>query len=229
MEYTILILAVFIGVGITYIFKGVLVNNSKLLLTFSGAYLLGVAILHLLPEVYHYSNNEDIEVFILLGILLQIILEFFSKGAEHGHLHYKTQGSISLVIFISLCIHAFVEGIPINYHSHVKQHHLLSAIWVHKVAISVILSIFFINSKIKRYKVVLYLLIFSLMTPLGSLMSNILPVYKEFKAQINALVLGVFLHISTVILFESSKNHSFNLRKMGLILLGMSIAYTINT
>ena len=42
---------------------------------------------------------------------------------------------------------------------------------------------------------------------------------------ITALVIGVFLHISTVILFESSEGHKFNLRKLLVIIVGIVIAY----
>ena len=38
------------------------------------------------------------------------------------------------------------------------------------------------------------------------------------------VVIGIFLHISTTILFESSADHRFNLRKMIAVLLGVAIA-----
>ena len=46
--------------------------------------------------------------------LMQTILEFFSKGAEHGHIHTHphTKG-LPWLLFISLGIHAFFEGIPL--------------------------------------------------------------------------------------------------------------------
>ncbi|MGB3143837.1 MAG: ZIP family metal transporter, partial [Maribacter sp.] len=46
-----------------------------------------------------------------------------------------------------------------------------------------------------------------------------------YATYLNALVIGVFLHISTVILFESSEGHKFNLRKLLVIVFGVVIAY----
>jgi uncharacterized membrane protein YadS len=42
--------------------------------------------------------------------------------------------------------------------------------------------------------------------------------------RIMGVVIGIFLHISTTILFESSVDHKFNLKKMIAVLLGVGIA-----
>ena len=68
MNYILLILAVLLGS-----FVVLLIKPSKkfvrLLLAFSGAYLLSVTILHLLPEVYQENTNaKTIGIFILIGI-----------------------------------------------------------------------------------------------------------------------------------------------------------------
>jgi hypothetical protein len=42
--------------------------------------------------------------------------------------------------------------------------------------------------------------------------------------QIMGVVIGIFLHISTTILFESSVDHKFNLKKIVAVLLGVTIA-----
>jgi hypothetical protein len=38
-----------------------------------------------------------------------------------------------------------------------------------------------------------------------------------------AFVIGIFMHISTTILFESSDVHRFNLAKLGAIIIGMTL------
>ena len=38
------------------------------------------------------------------------------------------------------------------------------------------------------------------------------------------VVIGIFLHISTTILFESSSDHKFTMRKIVAVLLGIGIA-----
>ena len=87
MVYFLPFLAVVIGVVIAYVVKPNSPKGMKLILAFSGAFLLGVLVLEMLPHVYQ-SDNHQTGIWILLGIILQILLEFFSKGAEHGHTHY---------------------------------------------------------------------------------------------------------------------------------------------
>jgi hypothetical protein len=49
--------------------------------------------------------------------------------------------------------------------------------------------------------------------------------FSIYFDRIMAVVVGIFLHISTTILFESSENHRFNLIKFLIILLGAAIAF----
>ena len=142
MTYLLLIASVLFGVLVVLLLKPSK-NTVRLLLAFSGAYLLSVAILHLLPEVYTNSSNYNIlGICILIGVILQSVLESFSKGAEHGHIHIHTNGrTFPRLLFVSLCIHAFSEGLPI-YHS---GDNLLWAIIVHKIPIAIILTIFLIH------------------------------------------------------------------------------------
>jgi zinc transporter ZupT len=221
MTYIALILSVLVGIVIVY---GLKPSNKtvQLLLAFSGAYLLSITILHLLPEVYH-STSSSIGLYILLGLLLQLILDFFSKGAEHGHIHIQENFNFPWALFISIGIHAFMEGIPLA-HNH-DHEHLLWAIVIHKIPISIILGTFFVRSNISKFKAVLFLLIFSLMSPLGSLAGENVEFLITYKSEITAIIIGIFLHISTIILFETSKDHKFNLLKFISILIGMLVAY----
>ena len=103
MTYIALILSVLIGMVIVFGLKPS-AKTVQLLLAFSGAYLLSITILHLFPEVY-ISDKPNIGLFILSGLLLQLILDFFSKGAEHGHVHgHDSISQIPWLLFLSLCI-----------------------------------------------------------------------------------------------------------------------------
>ena len=86
MNYILPLLSVILGYAIALFIKPKKKNNLKLLLAFSGSFLLSITVMHLLPDVYE-SHNLSVGIFIMLGILFQIVLEFFSKGAEHGHVH----------------------------------------------------------------------------------------------------------------------------------------------
>ena len=65
------------------------------------------------------------------------------------------------------------------------------------------------------------------MTPLGTIISNNVTMLSEYLIYINAVVIGVFLHISTTILFESGEGHKFNLNKILAIIVAVAIAYYI--
>lgn len=220
MIFILPVLAVVIGFLVAQFLRPSEALGLKLLLSFSGAYLLSVTVFEFLPEVYE-TGNEAVGIFIMLGILLQIFLEFFSRGAEHGHLHHDEKTSIfPWLLFISLCIHALLEGLPLN-----DREHLLHGVVLHKIPVAIILATFLLNSNIGKPKAILFLLIFAGMTPLGSWLSYNFSVLKEYDVYLNSLVIGIFLHISTTILFEASKNHRFNASKMAAIVAGILIAY----
>lgn len=194
-------------------------NGVRLLLSFSGAFLLSVTIFELLPEVYG-GDTEHVGLFIIAGLLTQIFLEFGSKGAEHGHMHHKDSATFPWLLFVSLCVHALLEGFPIA-----DNDQLLYGIVVHKIPIAIIISSFLLKSKMRRWQSALFLLVFASMTPMGAFAKAVFPGLEEHTTVINAFVVGVLLHVSTTILFESSKNHQFNASKLGVILLGIVIAY----
>jgi len=221
MTYLLPILGVLLSFVFVYFAKPKSKENFKLLLAFSGAFLLALTIFELLPSAYENLDAKTVGIFIMLGILLQIFLEFFSKGAEHGHVHIDSEkSSFPWLLFISLSIHAFLEGFPIENHETI-----VFGILIHKIPIALILSIFLLESKIKLPKAILFIILFALMTPLGSYISGISEYASQYYAPIMALVIGVFLHISTVILFESSEGHRFNIQKLLVIMVGILIAY----
>lgn len=222
MLYLSLFLSVIIGYGVAYALKTRETSRFNLLLSFSGAFLLSVTVFEYLPELYQ-SSKESLGIFIMGGILLQLVLDFFSKGAEHGHIHIDSdQRSFPFALFISLSIHALLEGIPVA-----SSDHLLYGVLIHKVPIAAILGIFLIKSGFKSWITLLFLSGFALMTPLGSYLSQHLTQIQEYLPYLNALVVGIFLHVSTTILFESNKNHSFNLIKLLTVIVAIAIAYSI--
>ena len=223
MTYLLPVLGVLLSFAFVFIVKPKHKENFKLLLAFSGAFLLALTVFELFPSVYENSDAKTIGVFVLLGILLQIFLEFFSKGAEHGHVHLsKEKSEFPWLLFLSLSVHAFLEGFPIE-----KHNTIIYGILIHKIPIAIILSIFLLESKMKLLYSIFFILLFSLMTPLGSYVAANFEFAQEYYAPLTALVIGVFLHISTVILFESSEGHKFNLRKLVVIILAIIIAYLL--
>ena len=223
MVYILLVIAVVLSYVFVVLIKPQNQYGLRLLLAFSGSLLLSLTVFELLPKVYSQTDAKSIGIFILLGILFQIFLEFYSQGLEHGHEpHSSRERGSGILIFISLCIHALLEGIPIN-----GNDPILWGILVHKIPVAIVLSIFLVNLELNRLYAFGIILIFSLMTPMGSLITKNSTVLNDYAPQLTAFVIGVFLHISTIILFESSKGHQFNTRKILVIILGIVVAYAI--
>lgn len=223
INYLLPILAVVLGVVMAIMFKQNKSFSTRLLLSFSGAFLLALTLFDLLPEVYEHLDAKETGLFIMGGILLQILLEFFSKGAEHGHIHiHKHDSAFPWLLFISLCIHSFLEGFPIHQHND-----MVYGVLIHKIPIAALITSFLLQSDFTKTQVVLFLVVFGSMTPLGTLISNTVDLVEGYIYYINAIVIGIFFHISTIILFESSEGHKFNLSKLVVIVLGVVVAYLI--
>lgn len=222
-KYLLPIYAVIIGIVIAFITKKQKPLGTKLLLSFSGAFLLALTLFDLLPEVYHHLDAKQTGLYIMCGILLQVILEFFSKGAEHGHVHiHKENTKFPWLLFLSLCIHSFLEGFPIHQHND-----MVYGILVHKIPIAALLSAFLLQSNYSKLQIIGFLVVFAAMTPLGTYVSNNTDFATSYIDIVNAIVIGIFLHISTTILFETDEGHKFNLSKLVVICLGILIAYFI--
>ena len=222
MNYLLPLISVLLGYGIAIFIKPQNKNNIKLLLAFSGSFLLSITLIHLLPEVYE-SKTKNIGLFIMFGILFQIVLEFFSQGAEHGHVHgHDKMNQIPFLLFASLCIHALLEGLPVSQHND-----LAVGIAIHHLPIAIILTTFFINAGLNKTAIFVFMATFAVMTPLGTVLSNQLNILNEYYSEITAVVIGILFHISTTIIFESSEGHKFNIAKVSMIMLGILIAYFI--
>jgi len=227
MNYLLPLLSVLIGYAIALLLKPKKKSNLKLLLAFSGSFLLSLTVMHLLPEIYEHVTHSremgNIGIFIMVGILFQIILEFFSKGAEHGHVHgHDTIDKMPWLLFISLCIHALLEGFPVSHHKG-----LALGIAVHHLPIAIILTTFFANANLDKKIIFAFMFTFALMTPLGTIISQNIPKLNDYYTEITAVVIGILFHISSTIIFESSEGHKFNIAKISMIILGMLFAYFV--
>lgn len=229
--YIFLFLSV-IASGLSVLFINISSKNLKLLLSFSGAFLFAISVLHLIPEIYS-SSSANVGVYILIGFFAQILLEFFSEGIEHGHIHIHKHDhkhtAFPYAMMIGLSIHSFLEGMPLA--SGTQSHQsLLTGIILHNIPIAIALMTMLLQSHISKQQAVMWLIVFALITPLGSFTSyvigqNMVGGLSIYFNRIMAVVIGIFLHISTTILFESSENHRFNLIKFVVILLGASLAF----
>lgn len=232
--------------------------NFKLLLVFAGAYLFGITVVHILPELYR--ENQEVELiglFVLMGFFLQQVLEYFSSGVEHGHLHtshhhhdhnhdhghdpdhhhhagHQRQKS-ALVLLTALCIHAFLEGgmlaEPPGGKSHYDLNAILLGIALHRAPAAFALMTVLVAQLHSKAKALPHLIVFSLAAPVGLILSSYFVETETLSEKglifLYALVSGNFLHISTTIVFESSPEHRFNARKLAVAIVGALAAVMV--
>lgn len=233
------------GMIVTFLAKVTSIKQSrviKLLLAFSGGFLLAIAFHHFLPELYIHEV-PNVGLFVIIGFIVQLLLEFFSEGIEHGHVHAHKGQHLPYVMLISLSIHSFIEGIPLALsntmeiaHEHAHHHHHFSTdsyligIILHQIPVAIALMTLLKVSEFSNIKSWIILMIFGVMTPLGMFFGDFYGAkFEGFTMQyILAIVIGMFLHISTTIIFEAAENHKFNLLKLISILAGVVLAVAIN-
>ena len=65
--------------------------------------------------------------------------------------------------------------------------------------------------------------VFTAMAPLGALVGS-MPVLAKHHDWLLAMVIGIFMHVATTILFETEEGHRVNLQKCIAIVLGAALA-----
>ena len=247
-----------ISLGVlTIFFQDKVKKFNNYFLHFSGAFLLSVLALHIFPEVYASADSEGdslsiktLGLFVIIGFFIQVFLEFLSQGIEHGHIHTHGKQAFPIGVVVSLCIHAFIEGMPIELvihpddaqhvgsaigHAH-HHHHvgtsdsLLWGVLVHKVPVGVTLAMLLIANNVSKILTFISLFIFASMAPLGLLLMHYigqgasLDIGNALELSM-AVVMGMLLHIASTILFEADDGHRFNLKKVGIMAAGAAFAY----
>ncbi|MEZ4798307.1 MAG: hypothetical protein R2809_00730 [Flavobacteriales bacterium] len=243
----VLFLAAMLGAGIFFITRKQATQGIKLLLAFSAAYLLSLTLLHLFPELFE-SGIEYAGWYVMGGFLLQVILDFFSHGVEHGHAHthHHVGTRFLFMVMVSLWIHAFIEGMPfggemaghIHNHDHGAHDHaglhdhrgsLLIGISLHKVTETLVFAALLVNSGVKIGRALIWIVLFALVAPAGALFHHTMidmdiHGIETLTPKVTGVLIGILLHVSTTIIFESEEGHKFNWMKFLAILIGIALA-----
>jgi len=117
---------------------------------------------------------------------------------------------------------ALVESDHGHHHENTS---LLIGIIIHKIPIALILVTMLLAQKLTKPIVISSLVIFSIAAPLGLFLAT--HVGHQLVDNLNlviALAVGIFLHISTTILFETNESHRFDLKKFIVLMLGFIVA-----
>ena len=245
VSYVVLFLSVAVGAAIMLYWQPRDRRTIKLLTAFGGAYILAVTCLHLLPEVFgggiHAADREGGEaasasmgLWVLAGFFVQLILDYLSHGIEHGHTHQEgAGGQVPWGMLLGLCIHAYLEGTPLAHPSRVGpelalptdvHNALLIGIVMHNVPVSIVLMSLLLHNGMNRVKALAVMTVFAVMSPLGMLTAESARIVGAYQHQLMAMVIGIFLHIATTILFETGDEHHFNFRKLLVIVAGAGLA-----
>lgn len=211
-------------------------KDFKLVLVFAGSYLFSITILHILPELFaDRTSAYAMGLYVLLGFLLQQVLVFMSSGIEHGHIHQHSShgmGNSVWTLMVGLFLHAFLEGTLLSKAPSLRGHHhgsetLLIGIILHKIPESFAL-VAVLLTRLNKVKTFLLLVVFAFASPLGMVSTELLyhqnVIGTGFINILFGLVAGVFLHISTMIFFESSPQHKFHLHKLIITLIAAGLA-----
>lgn len=237
--FTILILILSVAVGplIVEWFKPRDRKKIRILTAFSGAYVFSITALHLMPEAFGHDESGEVEAhahlaggLVLAGFFVQLLLDYFSHGIEHGHAHsHSHNGKIPLGIMLGLCVHAFVEGMPLGAgHGHglpeATRQSLLLGIVMHNLPVSIVLMSLLLHEGVCKKRALVAMGVFALMSPLGLVLSEHVEFLSHYSHELMAFVVGIFLHISTTILFETGEEHRVNRLKAIAIAAGAGLA-----
>jgi len=221
--------AVLLGGAVGLRFPQLRGRYLHLVLSFSGAYLLSITALHLIPEAFSDASAKP-GLAILAGFFLQVLFEQLSRGVEHGHMHVHEGQHLALPVLLGLSLHAFLEGSPLALMETVKHvghehHHLLTGLILHKIPAGFALSVLLAHAGYQRFIVWTLLALFACMSPLGAIIAAEI-IDPGHVPYLLGLVIGSLLHVSTTILFEldDEDHHRLTWVKTSAIAVGIVVA-----
>ena len=193
---------------------------------FSGAFLFAVTVFLWIPELAHVEHDRGLPwgIWIVLGYFLQFALDSRSKGLEHGHIHHHDPNPWPA--YLGLLIHSVVEGIPMLRLRESEQLAFALSLGVHNLPIAALLAFWLRQCGISFRHTILALLGMSLAAPLGAGVGVLLPLDMPWmEGFIGGLVVGIFLHVSSTILFELQKDHRIPSTLWFIVILGLLSGY----
>ena len=127
-----------------------------------------------------------------------------------------------------LCMHALVEAMALgdastHYDPHSRKL-LLYSIVLHNYPVSIALLGMLLQSGMGWRRALGWLGLFAAMAPMGMFLSAH-SALAQYSRELTAIVIGIFMHIATTILFESSDIHRFNFAKLAAIAIGTGLGF----
>lgn len=233
-------LFILFGSGFAFIFK-----NDKKFIDFSTSLGFGVMIslilFELIPEVIEiFSDNQNIVrtialtiIFVAIGILILKILDLFIPDHDNKSTSNKLY-HIALITSISLIIHNILEGMAV-YSTLVNSIKMgifvCLGVGVHNIVLGMVITSFFYKFNNNKQKTLLIMLLVSLSTFLGGILSLVIGTTSELiEGIILAITLGMLIYITIFellphIIQSKNKKNSIIGITLGIIILIISLLF----
>jgi len=164
----------------------------------------------MIPEAAEMIGAQ-LGVYVLAGFLMLFISEKFIMThpcpSEHCEYHH-----VGLSAFLGLSLHSLVTGIALGTSVMVPELGLIVflAIILHKLPASLSLTSLFLKEGYPNKKLFFYLTTFSLMVPIGALITFLFLQHTSIKTigALTAFSAGTFLHVASDDLLPEVHQHS---------------------
>jgi zinc transporter ZupT len=195
---SILLLAITAAAGILPIIRRE--RRTSLIIKLSNACARGVFLaagfVHFLPDALQAqtqpSTLNTLSIFSLVALTI-LLFEYGEKLSWQAAKVCEHRACFPLYALLGmLCIHALIEGTGIGIQNNLTDLLMVSfAIVAHKIAVSFSLAIQMMNHHIKKKKAIIFLILFSCMTPVAILLSTWLTATPQKLIEPNDLISGI--------------------------------------
>lgn len=203
--YTVGIFAIAIIGALPPLFRKWSDRQLHVFIAFGAGVFLGAIFLHLLPDALANGSSNMASGMVLLGFLIILLVErtllrSHKLNCENACSHRHEM--VGITAFIGLSVHSLTAGFALGVGMTEPELGLIIfiAIVAHKATAAFSLSTIFCLAEFSRKKTLTLILVFSLMTPLGALIS--LPFISSLKdislAIPTGLTAGTFLYVATL-------------------------------
>ncbi len=182
-------------------------KQLHLFIAFGGGTILGAIFLHLLPDALSMGTGNLASGMVLLGFVGILLVERILLG---GHAHDDAIGHgqmtrhevVGLTALVGLSAHSLAGGfgLAVGLLNPELGFVIFLAIIMHKGTEAFSLATIFRLAEYSRRKTIILLLIYSLMTPIGALLSlPFIQALKNIDLSIpTGLTAGTFLYVATL-------------------------------
>jgi len=204
-------------------------NRLKLFICFGAGLLLGMSLLHMLPEAAHMIP-ENFGFWFLFGFLLLLLLEKFLMvhACDEHACNYHTVG---IAAFAGLTVHGIIEGFALASSLMIADIGplVLVAILAHKAPQGFALTTILKLAKKTRNQILGFVTGVALSGPLGALLAYTLISTEKLPSAAGILLAvsaGTFLYIGACdLLPELHKNDAEKRNRLIAFLVGIALAF----